>query len=36
VSEVMQPPVLSEYLQHPIDAVRHGNRTIFIPMETHA
>jgi iron complex transport system ATP-binding protein len=36
VSEVMQPPVLSEYLQHPIDVVRHGSRTIFIPMETSA
>jgi iron complex transport system ATP-binding protein len=36
VSEVMQPSVLSEYLQHPIDVVRHGSRTIFIPMETTA
>jgi iron complex transport system ATP-binding protein len=36
VSEVMQPPVLSEFLQHPIEMVRHGSRTIFIPLETSA
>jgi len=31
VEEVMQPAVLSEYLHHPIEIVRHGDRTIFIP-----
>lgn len=32
-AEVMQAPLLSRCLGHPIDAVRHGNRTIFIPAE---
>ncbi len=31
VEEVMQPALLSEYLDHPIEVVRHGERTIFIP-----
>jgi iron complex transport system ATP-binding protein len=36
VDQVMQPPILSDYLDHPIDIVRHGARTIFIPQETDA
>ena len=32
-ADVMQAPILSSYLQHPIEAVRHGQRTIFIPQE---
>lgn len=31
--DVMQAPLLSDCLGYPIDAVRHGNRTIFIPAE---
>jgi len=31
VAVVMQPALLSEYLDHPIEVVRHGERTIFIP-----
>ena len=31
--DVMQAPILSEYLHHPIDIVRHGSRSIFIPRE---
>ncbi|WP_028103062.1 ABC transporter ATP-binding protein [Pseudoduganella violaceinigra] len=31
IDEVMQPAILSNYLDHPIEAVRHGERTIFIP-----
>jgi len=33
VAEVMQAPILSRCLGHPIEAVPHGNRTIFIPIE---
>jgi iron complex transport system ATP-binding protein len=36
VEQVMQPAILSEYLDHPIDSVRHGARTIFIPQEADA
>ena len=31
VADVMQPDILSQYLDHPIEAARHGDRTIFIP-----
>jgi iron complex transport system ATP-binding protein len=31
VDEVMRAPLLSECLGHPIEAVRHGGRTIYIP-----
>ncbi len=31
VSEVMQAPLLSACLGHPIEAVQHGKRIIFIP-----
>jgi len=34
--DVMQAPILSDYLQHPIDIVRHGSRSIFIPREASA
>jgi len=33
VAEVMQAPILSRCLGHPIETVPHGNRTIFIPVE---
>lgn len=33
VAEVMQAPILSRCLGHPIEAVRHGQRTIYIPGE---
>jgi iron complex transport system ATP-binding protein len=33
VDEVMQAPLLSRCLGHPIDAIRHNHRTIFIPAE---
>jgi iron complex transport system ATP-binding protein len=33
VAEVMQAPILSRCLGHPIDIVRHGTRSIFIPTE---
>ncbi len=36
VDETMQPAILSDYLGHPIDIVRHGNRSIFIPLEASA
>jgi iron complex transport system ATP-binding protein len=36
VAEVMQAPVLSRYLGHPIDVVLHGERRIFIPTEEFA
>lgn len=36
VDEVMQPALLSEYLDHPIELIRHGTRSIFIPKETSA
>ncbi len=36
VADVMQAPLLSACLGHPIEAVRHGERIIFIPAkETH-
>ncbi|WP_035625792.1 ABC transporter ATP-binding protein [Herminiimonas sp. CN] len=33
VAEVMQAPILSRCLGHPIEALQHGKRTIFIPFE---
>lgn len=33
VADVMQAPILSRCLGHPIEAVQHGRRTIFIPFE---
>ena len=33
VDEVMQAPILSRYLGHPIEVVMHGTRRIFIPTE---
>ncbi|MGH8807824.1 MAG: ABC transporter ATP-binding protein [Noviherbaspirillum sp.] len=33
VVEVMQAPILSECLGYPVETVRHGNRTIYIPAE---
>jgi iron complex transport system ATP-binding protein len=33
VEQVMQAPILSRYLGHPIEIVRHGARRIFIPTE---
>jgi iron complex transport system ATP-binding protein len=33
VAEVMQAPLLSRCLGHPIETVRHGARTIYIPAE---
>jgi iron complex transport system ATP-binding protein len=33
VAEVMQAPILSACLGHPIEVVRHGKRSIFIPTE---
>jgi len=36
VAQVMQAPVLSRYLGHPIDIVVHGTRSIFIPTEEFA
>ena len=35
VAEVMQAPLLSACLGYPIEAVQHGKRTIFIPVEDH-
>ncbi|KQQ42431.1 cobalamin ABC transporter ATP-binding protein [Duganella sp. Leaf126] len=34
--DVMRAELLGDYLGHPIDAVRHGHRTIFIPSEEQA
>ena len=34
VGDAMQAPLLSSYLGHPIDAIEHGGRRIFIPLET--
>jgi iron complex transport system ATP-binding protein len=34
--DVMRPSILSDYLHHPIEAVPHGARTIFIPSEATA
>ncbi len=36
VAEVMQGPILSRYLGHPIAVVPHGERSIFIPTEEFA
>ena len=36
VADVMQPAILSEYLAHPIELIRHGSRSIFIPTEAPA
>jgi iron complex transport system ATP-binding protein len=33
VEDVMQPAILSDYLGHPIDVIKHGHRHIFIPKE---
>lgn len=33
VDEVMQPATLSRFLGHPVDMIRHGQRSIFIPGE---
>lgn len=33
VAEVMQPLILSRCLGHPIETVRHGSRTIYVPAE---
>ena len=33
VAEVLQAPLLSQYLGHPIEAIRHGSRHIFVPQE---
>ena len=32
-AEVMRADILGEYLGHPIDIIRHGKRSIFIPTE---
>ena len=33
VDEVMQAPILSRYLGHPIEVIAHGARRLFIPIE---
>jgi len=33
VAEVMQAPILSRFLGHPIDRLEYGKRSIFIPRE---
>lgn len=33
VDDVMQAPVLSRYLGHPIEVIAHGSRRLFIPAE---
>lgn len=33
VADVMQAPILSRFLGHPIEIMQHGKRTIFIPGE---
>ncbi|HCN91380.1 MAG TPA: cobalamin ABC transporter ATP-binding protein [Oxalobacteraceae bacterium] len=33
VADIMQAPLLSDYLGHPIDIIQHGTRRIFIPKE---
>jgi len=33
VDEVMQAPLLNRCLGHPIETIRHGKRTLFIPVE---
>ncbi|MBA5690685.1 ABC transporter ATP-binding protein [Rugamonas apoptosis] len=35
-ADAMQAPILSDYLGHPIETIRHGQRSIFIPIEDHA
>jgi len=35
-ADVMQAEILGDYLGHPIDIIKHGNRSIFIPSEEHA
>jgi iron complex transport system ATP-binding protein len=35
VDDAMQAPLLSTYLGHPIDAIAHAGRRIFIPHEAH-
>jgi iron complex transport system ATP-binding protein len=34
VDDALQAPLLSTYLGHPIDAIEHAGRRIFIPLET--
>jgi iron complex transport system ATP-binding protein len=36
VDRVMQPPLLTQYLGHPIDMLEHGARRIFIPLQAKA
>ena len=36
VDDVMQAPLLSTYLGHPIDMIEHDGRRIFIPKEDSA
>jgi iron complex transport system ATP-binding protein len=36
VDQVMRSPLLSQCLGHPIEAVQHGTRTIFLPIQEHA
>ncbi|MBA5608769.1 ABC transporter ATP-binding protein [Duganella sp. FT3S] len=36
IADVMQAPILSDYLGHPIETIQHGQRSIFIPTEDHA
>jgi iron complex transport system ATP-binding protein len=33
VADMMQAPILSRFLGHPIEAIEHGKRTIFIPAQ---
>ncbi|MFI4941231.1 MAG: hypothetical protein ACHP7O_12935, partial [Burkholderiales bacterium] len=33
VADMMQAPILSRFLGHPIDAIEHGKRTIFVPAQ---
>ena len=33
VDDVMQAPILSRYVGHPIDVISHGRRRLFIPAE---
>ena len=33
VAQIMQAPLLSEYLGHPIEMITHGQRTLFLPQE---
>ena len=33
VAQMMQAPLLSDYLGHPIEVITHGQRTVFLPQE---